>query len=194
MPARPATAKQLSYLRRLADSRGQTFTYPRTAADASREIDRLKSARPETVAERRRERAAIADAIQAGPAEQAARVRPDETVGYGSSATWTQNRSQEPVAPSAVPAPARSTPQVGQRLVLGRYVPADGAERVLIGQRVDGVVRVSDVPAVAGGRAYLIERGLETKAEMDALVTDYLRQARRLRAIPIATVEVEIRG
>ena len=32
---------------------------------------------------------------------------------------------------------------------------------MLYGQRVLGVVRVTDVPSVPGGRAYLVERGLE---------------------------------
>ena len=46
--ARP-TRKQLSYLRRLAEQTGTTFTPPATRADASREIERLK-ARPTTPA------------------------------------------------------------------------------------------------------------------------------------------------
>jgi hypothetical protein len=50
---------------------------------------------------------------------------------------------------------------VGERIELGRYsVPAAG-ERVIYGQRVDGVVRLTDVPAHGRGRAYLIERELE---------------------------------
>jgi len=47
---------------------------------------------------------------------------------------------------------------VGERVELGRYRISSG-ERVIVGQRVNGVVRVSDVPADGGGRAYLVERG-----------------------------------
>jgi hypothetical protein len=39
------TRKQLAYLRALATRTGQTFAYPRTAGQASREIRRLKAAR-----------------------------------------------------------------------------------------------------------------------------------------------------
>jgi hypothetical protein len=37
------TAKQLRYLRDLANSRGQTFRYPETRAQASAEIRRLRA-------------------------------------------------------------------------------------------------------------------------------------------------------
>jgi hypothetical protein len=49
---------------------------------------------------------------------------------------------------------------VGRRTELARYtVPA--GPRILYGQRIDGIVRVTDVPASGHGRAYLVERGLE---------------------------------
>ena len=53
---------------------------------------------------------------------------------------------------------------------------------MLYGQRVDGVVRVTDVPLAAGGRAYLVERGLEEEganahAVLQALIADSLQQA-----------------
>jgi hypothetical protein len=50
------TARQMSYLKALAERAGQTFAYPRTAADASREIGRLKTARPSSRADRELER------------------------------------------------------------------------------------------------------------------------------------------
>jgi hypothetical protein len=55
---------------------------------------------------------------------------------------------------------SRPRGRTGVRVELARYVVSAG-ERVLFGQRVGGVVRVTDVPADAGGRAYLVERGLE---------------------------------
>ena len=67
---------------------------------------------------------------------------------------------------------------------LGRYRAA-GDERVVRGQRVDGVVRVTDIPAAGHGRRYLVERDLTTNAELEALVADYLDQAARWDAIPV---------
>jgi hypothetical protein len=76
---------------------------------------------------------------------------------------------------------------VGERSELARYtVPA--GERVLYGQRVNGVVRVTDVPAWGRGRAYLVERGLEHDgyAALKALVADYVQQAELLADVPMA--------
>ena len=186
-----ATPRQLSYLKSLANRAGQTFTYPKTAAQASAEINRLKNTRPSSRTERRVEHKLIADQIQAGPLD-AARVREPEISGRGSSATWVQNREQEPPAPED-PGPAaarRQAPKVGQRTELARYRIPTG-ERVLYGQRVDGIVRVTDRPQAPGGRAYLVERGLETKPELDGLVTDYLAQAEKLAAVPMSIAPLE---
>ena len=65
----------------------------------------------------------------------------------------------------------RNDHQVGERTELGRYRTAAGVERVLYGQRVATVVRVTDVPVESPGRAYLVERGLEE---------DGLRRAARI--------------
>jgi hypothetical protein len=82
----PATQKQLSYLRSLAVSRGQTFVVPETMEEASREIERLRARRRSSYADRAAERfdaRQIADRL--GPATG---VRPSEVEGYGSSARW----------------------------------------------------------------------------------------------------------
>ena len=68
----------------------------------------------------------------------------------------------------------------------GRWV-----DRALYGQRVLGVVRVTDVPIGTRGRAYLVERGLEQEgpnanAALQALIADYLGEARRLGAVPMS--------
>ena len=89
MSSKPPTAKQLAYLRALAVRTGQTFAVPRTGRDANNEIRRLKSAPGESKVERRIEHAEIADAIAAGPQDDA-RVTPSEVSGYGSSATWSR--------------------------------------------------------------------------------------------------------
>ena len=80
------------------------------------------------------------------------------------------------------------TPAVGERVELDRYT-VTGGERVLYGQRINGVVRVTDLPAAGRGRSYLIERGLEQDgyAALKALVADYTQAARRLNRVPMAT-------
>lgn len=83
------TPRQLAYLRSLAARTGQTFAYPRTRQQASREIQRLKQAPPSLRTERSMEHKEIADALARGP-DDAARVRGDEVTGYGSTATWKE--------------------------------------------------------------------------------------------------------
>jgi len=188
--AHKPSAKQLTYLKSLADRTGQTFSYPHTSRDASREIDRLKHTRPSSRSERHVERKLIADQIQAGPID-AARVRAHEISGHGSSATWTQNHRAHPPAPSTTATVARrSAPAVGPRTELARYHVPSGT-RILYGQRVDGIVRVTDNPAGGHGRAYLVERELETKAELDALIADYLASAERLQAVPMGESPID---
>lgn len=186
------TPKQMSYLRSLAERAGQTFTYPQTSRQASVEINRLKQARPNSRTERYVERKLIADQIATGPRDSA-RVRDEEISGYGSSATWTQNREQDP-PPVEDPGPAashrRRAPVVGKRTELARYRIAEG-ERVVYGQRVDGIARVTDRPSGDGGRSYLVERGLKTKGELDALVTDYLAAAAKLDTVPMSICPLE---
>jgi hypothetical protein len=82
------TAKQLSYLRTLAIRSGQTFTPPVTSADASREIQRLRTFTPSEPGEQRRERRDIRDALGRSAGTSAV-VRAHEVGGYGSSCEWT---------------------------------------------------------------------------------------------------------
>jgi hypothetical protein len=83
---RPPTKKQLSYLRSLALSRGASFSPPKTRAQASAEIDRLKRRGRSSYVERRIEREQVrSDMAMRG---DAAAVRGFEIVGYGSSARW----------------------------------------------------------------------------------------------------------
>jgi Protein of unknown function (DUF3072) len=89
MSSDPPTAKQLAYLRALAERTGQTFAPPRTSRDASTEIRRLKAAPAESQLERKVERDDIAEAIGTG-AQDSVRVTRSEVTGYGSSATWSQ--------------------------------------------------------------------------------------------------------
>ncbi len=75
----------------------------------------------------------------------------------------------------------------GERVELSRYSVASG-ERVIYGQRIKGIVRITDRPAGGAGRSYLIECGLEEDGcdAMKALVADYTAQAAKLDAIPMS--------
>ena len=91
--------------------------------------------------------------------------------------------------PTTATGPRRRV-RVGERVELARYNVSPG-ERVLYGQRVNGVVRVTDHSATDRGRCYLVERELEQEgpgayAALQALVADYLDQARLLDEIPMA--------
>jgi len=79
------------------------------------------------------------------------------------------------------------TPSVGERVELARYT-VTGGERILFGQRINGVVRVTDRPADRPGRSYLVERGLEQDgySALKALLADYTDQAQRLDEVPMA--------
>jgi hypothetical protein len=83
----------------------------------------------------------------------------------------------------------RNGNHVGERTELGRYRTDAGVERVLYGQRIENVVRVTDVPVERPGRACLVERGLEEDgyAALLAMVEDYLRQADALGVPPMST-------
>ena len=90
MTPRPPTGRQLSYLRALAQRTGQTFVYPKTSRQASREIRRLRAVKSSNEIELYLERFD-------GAAEQAAReancdvaITLREIEGYGSSATWSR--------------------------------------------------------------------------------------------------------
>ena len=81
------TARQLAYLKSLAARTGQSFAWPQTRAQASREIRRLKALPPAqdlaTEFELDAERAAR-------EANSDVPVQAFEVTGFGSTATWSQ--------------------------------------------------------------------------------------------------------
>ena len=96
------------------------------------------------------------------------------------------------IAPTPVLPDTRTSPKHQQ----GSYTLPDGSVRIIYGQRVLGQVRLTDEPERPGrgARAYLIERCVEADpradgtsplAHMNAIVADYLDQARRLQRCPL---------
>jgi hypothetical protein len=81
------TTRQLGYLRELANSRGQTFRYPTTQAEASAEIRRLLARRPDSRLERAIERREGQRTVRREQFDATA-VRPEEIEGYGARARW----------------------------------------------------------------------------------------------------------
>src|SRR5271166_2000970 len=170
---RGPTPKQLRYLRVLADRTGTTFTPPASSAEASREIGRLAALTRERGTHRELPDSTEQCVYSTAPA-------PDETSGWGSSATW---RSSSP------PRAATARPSgVGERTELARYRVSAG-ERVIYGQRINGCVRITDRPASGRGRSYLVERELERDgySALKALVADYIEQSRELGEVPMAS-------
>ena len=84
--------------------------------------------------------------------------------------------------------------RTGQAVELGRYVTDLREERILIGRRIDGVVRVFDAPLRGRGRTYHVESGFETKAELAILRRDYLEQAERLGECPMSPARAAAPG
>ena len=74
-------------------------------------------------------------------------------------------------------------PTAGKAIVLATY-ECDEGERQLVGQRVDGIARITDRPT-SQGRSYLVEQGITTMAELQAILDDYLTKAKRLGYAPM---------
>lgn len=85
--------------------------------------------------------------------------------------------------PDHHPAPPQA-PSVGALVELSRYSVATG-QRIVRGQRILGVVRVTDAPADGQGRHYIIERGLSSHDELLGLVTHYVDHAHQCDDVPL---------
>ena len=182
------TDRQLRFLKSLAEQTGTSFTYPKTRGQASREIERLVQLKdsgsipPAEVLEcdERMESDGLIESDERSLVYATA-VADHEVSGYGSTASWSGGPVED--------RPCDMGPrQIGERTELGRYAVSSG-ERVLYGQRINGGVRITDRPATGDGRSYLVERELEQDgySALKALVADYIEQAHKLDAIPMAS-------
>ena len=66
----------------------------------------------------------------------------------------------------------------GDERELARYATSAGT-RLLVGQRIGGEVRVVDRPAGDEGTVLFVARDVSTRAELDALVADYVAECER---------------
>jgi hypothetical protein len=74
--------------------------------------------------------------------------------------------------------------RTGEPRVLGRYESSEGTRQV-VGQRINGTVALSDVPAGDEGKVYLIERHVPSRGELEGIVADYLNLAAQLERPPM---------
>ena len=64
----------------------------------------------------------------------------------------------------------------GKTVELTRYRIPNG-QRALQAQRIDGRVAVTDVPVDHDDRVYLVERHIESQAELHALAAEYAQRS-----------------
>jgi hypothetical protein len=75
-------------------------------------------------------------------------------------------------------------PANGQPQILATYQSNEGTRQV-VGQRINGTVAVSDIPAGDQGKVYLIERRVSSMDELDGIVSDYCELAAQLGRPPM---------
>jgi len=80
----------LAYLRTLAEQTATTFAYPATSAEASAEIQRLKTIPRSRAGDAQRDRRAVQRDLTNRP-DDATAIRDRDVRGYGSSARWAHH-------------------------------------------------------------------------------------------------------
>jgi len=86
-----------------------------------------------------------------------------------------------PAAHAAGTTAAAAAATIGPRKQLGRYPTPQHGDRVLLAQRVDGRVRVTDRPIARGQRSYVVARWVQSLAELTELLLHDAEVAERDR-------------
>jgi hypothetical protein len=131
---KPASAKQLRYLRALAQKTGTTFAPPRSSTDASREITRMRSLKPCPVAPAERDQAEgrFGTAPDDEPAEPAETASPPAPKAPENGAPHDPRRSPSRVTATVI---ANHEENGTARQVI---VISSGADRLLIDRPLAG--------------------------------------------------------
>jgi len=105
--------------------------------------------------------------------------------GLAPATATARTRARATARPTAT-ATATATREGGEPVELARYV-VGGVERVLRGEWIDDVVRITDHPARGAGETYDVDSPLQRDGQdsVRALVADYTSQAKRLKQIPM---------
>jgi hypothetical protein len=159
------TAKQLSYLRVLANQTGTTFVTPRDRRQASREIDRLTGLK--------RHNGRHGELPNSGDHDRAyaTAAHPSEITGYGISCRWRTTAPSDPeqpggsngaAAPSSDDGAGADACAEGALAIpgtpLGSYRDGAGAMRDLVSVKVSGGALVVDLVADGHNDARLVGR------------------------------------
>lgn len=80
--------------------------------------------------------------------------------------------------------PTTSKQTTGRVTVVATYECDEGTRR-LVGQRINGTVALSDVPAGDDGKVYLVERHVACMVELDGIAADYVALAAQLGRPPL---------
>jgi hypothetical protein len=188
--ANPATGKQLSYLRSLAERTGTTFVTPRDRRHASREIERLRSFKRDSDS-------CIETNAQAAPeAVYATAPHASETEGFGASAKWRTSRRETP-ARTGRPSrdggrcSAEDGARTGPRR-LATYTDGDGEERELVAMTLSDGTLVVDRFAGSGWDPRLVGRlgADEPAANARLLAHLYLDDERRGSCRPVTDADL----
>jgi hypothetical protein len=201
---KPATARQLGYLKALALQTGTSFTYPSSSRQASSEIERLRALKGKRGVVSRWDAGerAVAREVEREQAYSPA-VREDEPVGFGSATSW---RKPGPATPARRPAGRASTaeatgadadrggdsPQTGvgcaarRGRVLARFTAGGQRRAVLLLPRGDGSRLLLDVPCrwpLRDARVLAALLVSEPDGNADAVCREFLANPRRCRRL-----------
>jgi hypothetical protein len=189
--SRPATGKQLAYLRALANQAGTTFVTPQSSREASREIERLLRLKRDSGGYLETTAQTAPDAVYATA------PHPGETEGFGASAKWRTSRRETTGRTGRSSRDGRrcSADDGGRRNSrrLATYVDGCGEKRELVAIAVVDGTLVIDRFAGSGYDARLVGRlHADEPAENARLLAHlYLDDERRGSCRPVTDADLE---
>lgn len=178
---KPATARQLRYLRVLAKKTGTTFTPPTCSRQASREIDRMRRL-PVDRDPRERQPAAVTYA-----------TAPDarEITGYGIRARWRHTRPPKQDGPEATGEAGASPHRVRAR-VIATYQEDENRRQILSVPAGEHRLLIDREPDGHGHTRLLARLDPDEPPENERLIADmYLADPNRGRCRPLTRADLD---